>query len=106
MTPEQEVAKRKQLVSAARSLLSLQAGFGVGCTRINRVLYWLGREHQSAFPVFGEFLQATLNYPIGHERLMWDHEALLEKDRGLALIESEFRGAILKSCSQIIAMYS
>ena len=86
-------------------MLSLQSGFGIGCTRINRILFWLGREHQNEFPIFGQFLSATINYPIGNERLQWAYEPLLELDGKLALVESKFRPSILESCVAIIKAY-
>lgn len=105
MTPEQEIARRKQLVSGARALLSLQVGFGLGCIRMNRLLHRLGQDHQSKFPVFGEFLKATSNYPITQERLRWAYEPLLKLDVKLVLVESKFRPRILQSCIEIIETY-
>ena len=105
MTPEQENARRKRLVTAARAVLSLQVGLGVGCSRINRELFWLGAEHRDRFPIFDEFLKAALGYPIGTERLQWAPESLLKADRKLAAVESDFRTRILKSCIEIIKDY-
>jgi len=105
MTPEQEIARKKKLVSAAKSLLSLQSGFGIGCTRINKILFWLGSDYRDRFPVFGQFLKASINYPIGNERLLWAYEPLLELDKKLAVVESQFRALIIESCIAIIKEY-
>lgn len=105
MTPEQEIARKKQLVSAARALLSLQVGIGAGCTRIRKVLHWLSLQDDEKFQVFKEFCRATAGFPIGNERLLWETSALLQHDARLAKIEDEFRPRLLKACIDIIAEF-
>lgn len=105
MTPEQEVARKKQLVSAAKALLSLQVGIGVGCIRINKLLYWLGLEGSEYGQVFRQFLDATRDIPIGNDRLHWSSQALLEQDAKLTKLEAKYRPAILNACAGIIATY-
>lgn len=105
MTPHQEVARKKQLVSAAKALLSLQVGISVGCVRISKVLYWLGFQDHLPCQVFKQFNQATLGLPIGNERLLWSHSALLEQDQKLAKIEGEFRPKLFNACIAIIDRY-
>ena len=105
MTPEQEVARKKQLVSAAKALLSLQVGIGVGCIRINKLLYWLGLEGSEHGKIFKQFLDVTRDIPIGNERLHWLPQALLEQDAKLTKLEAKFRPAILSACVGIIASY-
>jgi hypothetical protein len=105
MTPDQEIARKKQLVSAAKALLSLQVGIGVGCIRIGKILSWLGLHGQETFEVFQQFFKATVGFPIGNERLLWATDALLAKDAELAKIEAIFRPAILAACVAIISTY-
>lgn len=105
MTPEQEIARKKQMVSAAMALLSLQVGIGVGCVRINKVLHWLLLQDDLRYQVFRQFLAATMGLPIGNERLHWARSALLESDARLAAIEAEFRPKILSACIDIIDTY-
>jgi Protein of unknown function (DUF2489) len=105
MTPEQEVARKKQLVSAAKALLSLQVGISVGCLRVSKVLYWLGFQDQLPYQVFKQFNQATVGLPVGNERLLWSHSALLEQDEKLSKIENEFRPKLLQACVAIIERY-
>jgi hypothetical protein len=103
MTPAQE--GKKQLVSAAKALLSLQVGIGVGCVRIGKTLYWLALQDDKRYHVFHQFLSATLGLPIGNERLLWAHPALLEHDAKLAKLEVEFRPKLLGACIDIIGTY-
>jgi hypothetical protein len=105
MTPEQEVARKKQMVSAAKALLSLQVGIGVGCVRINKILHWLSLQDDLRYQVFKQFLAATTGLPIGNERLLWAHAALLESDAKLAAIEAEFRPKVLRTCIDVIDTY-
>lgn len=105
MTPEQEVARKKQMVSAAKALLSLQVGIGVGCVRIEKILHWLSLQDDPRYQVFKQFLAATVGLPMGNERLLWAHEALLECDAKLAVIEAAFRTKILGACIEIIDTY-
>ena len=50
----------------------------------------------------GQLNQATAGLPIGNERLLWLHSALLQQDRRLAEIEGEFRAKRLGACVAII----
>jgi hypothetical protein len=105
MTPEQEVARKKQLVSAAKALLSLQVGISIGCVRITKILYRLGLQNDEQHRVFHQFNRATVGLPIGNERLLWAHPALLEHDAKLAKIEAEFRPKLLNACIAIISRH-
>lgn len=105
MTPEQEIARKKQLVSAAKALLSLQVGISVGCVRIGKILHWLTLQDDEQHQVFNQFNGATIGLPIGNERLLWAHPALLEHDAKLAEIEAEFRPKLLGACIAIIDKY-
>jgi hypothetical protein len=105
MTPEQEVARKRRLVSAAKALLSLQVGIGVGCVRINKILHWLLLQDDPRYQVFWQFIVATRSLPLGNERLHWAHSALLECDAKLATIEADFRPKILSTCIDIIDTY-
>ena len=105
MTPEQEFARKKQLVSAAKALLSLQVGISIGCVRITKLLLRLGLQSDERYRVFHQFNQATLGLPIGNERLLWAHPALLEHDIKLAKIETDFRPKLLDACISIISQY-
>jgi hypothetical protein len=105
MTPAQAVARKKQLVSAAKALLSLQIGVAVGCTRIGKFLTWLNLNDEKEFQVFHKFLTATIGLPIGNERLLWATDALLQQDTKLSAVEARFRPAIMRACINIIATY-
>ncbi|MEJ1958336.1 MAG: DUF2489 domain-containing protein [Nitrosomonadales bacterium] len=105
MTPEQEIARKKKLVSAAKALLSLQVGFAIGCVRIQKILYWLRMWDCQEGQVFREFLNATREMPIGNDRLFWSPEALIKSDAKLTKIEAKYRPAILNACVNIIATY-
>ena len=105
MNPEQEVARKKQLVSAAKALVSLQVGIGVGCVRINKLLIWLRLDGNEEHQVFRQFNKATVGLPIGNERLLWATDALLQQDTKLSKIEAKFRPAIMRACVNIIGTY-
>lgn len=105
MTPEQEEARRQRLVSAAKALLSLQVGMGVGCIRVNKALLWLSLQDDLRYQVFWRFIAATRGLPLGNERLLWAHEALLDCDAKLATIEADFRPKVLRACINIIDAY-
>ena len=105
MTPDQEIARKKQLVSAAKALLSLQVGIGIGCVRINKILHWLSLQDDHRYHVFKQFFAKAMDLPIGNERLLWARSALLEQDAKLAEIEAEFRPKLLRACMAIIDTY-
>lgn len=105
MTPEQEIARKKQLVSAAKALLSLQVGISVGCVRVSKILHWLGLQGDERYRVFNQFYSATVGLPVGNERLLWAYPALLECDAQLTKIEAEFRPKLLSACIAIIDKY-
>ena len=96
MTSEQEIARTKRLVFAARALLSLQVGLVVGAIRINKVLIHLPPEMGGAHNIFGEFLSSIpLDIPLENARLHRSHAALIEMDKKLAPLKL----ATEKDCS-------
>jgi hypothetical protein len=106
MTPEQQKARTRRLVSAARALLALQVGFYVGAKRIENVLTWLGPEFRTKHRIFSEFTSAVpLDVPVGTARLLWNPEAMLRTDRRLATVETQFRTKLLAECVEIIRQY-
>jgi Protein of unknown function (DUF2489) len=105
MTPEQEVARKKQLVSAAKALLSLQVGIAAGCLRVRKILFWLRLQDEERYLIFNQFITATGAIPLANERLLWAHSALLEQDEKLARIEAKYRPCILRACIAIIAEF-
>ena len=106
MTPEQEIAQKKRLVSAAKALLSLQVGIAVGCLRVRKILFWLRLQDDERYQVFTQFIEATGAIPIANERLLWAYAALLEQDEKLARIEAMYRPNILKACIAIITKFA
>ena len=106
MTPEQEIAPKKRLVSAAKALLSLQVGIAVGCLRVRKILFWLRLQDDERYQVFTQFIEATGAIPIANERLLWAYAALLEQDEKLARIEAMYRPNILKACIAIITKFA
>jgi len=106
MTPEQQEARTRRLVSAARALLSLQVGLYVGAKRIQNSLFWLGADFPSRHPIFSEFTAAVpLDIPVGSARLLWNPAAMLATDARLASVEARFRTELLAECVEIIRNY-
>jgi hypothetical protein len=106
MTPEQEISRRAQLVSAAKALLSLQIGLAVGAFRIRKVLSWLGDDYRREHPLFDFFIaNIPADIPLGSARLLWRAEIMLESDDRLVRIETKFRRALLSECVRIIDRY-
>jgi hypothetical protein len=93
-------------VSAARSLVTYQTSLPLGCTRIQRIIYWLRPFEQLDMPVFDEFLAATQNLPVGSERLHWSRDALRERDVELERIIRKFRDRVFDACYDIIDRYA
>ena len=106
MTPEQQAARTRRFVSAARALLSLQVGLYVGARRIENSLSWLGPDFQAKHRVFAEFTDAVpRDIPVGTARLFWNLEAMLATDERLASAESRFRAQLLAECVEIVRHY-
>ena len=106
MTPEQEISRRKKLVSAAKALLSLQVGVVVGASRIEDILLSLGESYQREHPLFCFFIaNIPPDIPLGDARLLWRSERMLETDDRLAQIEAKFRRALLGECVKIVDKY-
>jgi hypothetical protein len=103
MTPEQEVARKRRVVSAARALLSLETGLVTGASRLRYALRYLGDEHEARFPAFGRFLDAIpIPTPLGDLRLACAEEYLLRTDAELAVVESTFRASIMRECLAVL----
>ncbi len=106
MSPDQESSLRKQLVCAARALLSMQAGITVGALRVGKLLEELGECYQAQHSVIGEFAQAIpADIPVGTARLYWAPGPLMQRDAVLATIESRYRRELLQECFLIIGLY-
>jgi len=106
MTPEQELARRRKLVSAAKALLSLQVGIAVGAMRVEGVLRWLGRPYEESHSIFSKFIDSIpRSIPLGGARLRWNPERMLELDEVLAPIEAKYRRMLMEECIRIIDIY-
>jgi Protein of unknown function (DUF2489) len=104
--PDKRTSFLRQLVGAARSIVTYQVGLPVGCIRISRVLFWL-RPHKSLdYPAFEQYLLATRDLPISSERLLWNREALREQDQRLEAINQKFRDRVFDACYDIIQRYA
>jgi hypothetical protein len=106
MTPEQEIARKKRLVSASRSLVAGQQGLTIASNRILSCLYDLGDEWVDKHSVFKEYRNALpMEVPVGTERLHWSFDKLLELDPILADLEYRFRAKLMAECCNIITKY-
>jgi hypothetical protein len=103
--PPKSVSYLKQLVSAARAIVTYQAGLPSGCVRVRKILLWLRPHKEVTYPVFDEYLKSVSKFPIGSERLKWSREALRETDKKLEAQNARFRDDIFEACYQIIDLY-
>ena len=107
MTPEQEVARKKRIVSAARALLSLEFGFVYGARRIRNLLRQLGDNVPDEFPIFGRFLdEIPLATPLGELRLLCSQNLLFSSDEIIESVERKFRRGLLLGCLEVIQAYN
>ena len=106
MTPEQDSARKKRAVSAARSLLMLETSIATGAKRVHNALRHMGEEVPALFPVFGKFLESIpASMPLGEVRLLCEEAFLFKSDKALAIIESKYRPALLLGCLAVIRTY-
>jgi hypothetical protein len=106
MTPDQNIARKKQAVAAARSLLALDVGFVYGAGRVQAALRSIGNDERDLFPVFDNFLDAIPRVtPLGGLRLICEEGQLLSSDRDLAEVEHKFRNALLLECLAVVRAY-
>lgn len=96
--PSKRDIAAKKVVARARAILADQIGFSVGCQRLDRALYWLSPYETDLPTITHEYLKAVEGLPIGSERLLWEREALREKDAVLESVNQKFRGRILETC--------
>ena len=104
--PDKRTSHLRELVSAARSVVTYQVGLPHGCTRIRAVLFWLRPFEPLDLPVFEEYHAATLDLPTGTERLHWSRDALRERDVRLEAINREFRDRVFEACYDIIDRFA
>src|SRR5438270_3907058 len=81
--PPKTVAYLKNLVSAARAIVTYQVGLPVGCIRVRKFMLSLRPQKEVSYPVFDEYLQTLKELPISSERLHWSRTALREADKKL-----------------------
>lgn len=106
MTPDQEEIQAKRLVSAARTMISMQVGLSVGALRLVGMLRELGEPYETRHAIFAEFMAAIpADIPVGTARLYWAPEALMDKDAVLANIEARYRRRLLQECIALSRIY-
>ncbi len=105
--PDKRTSILAKLVSASRAVVTYQTSLPLGCTRIQRIVYWL-RPHGAApyYPVFEEFLSDIRNLPVGTERLQWSRESLRIKDVELEAFIQTYRDRIFEACYDIMDRYA
>lgn len=106
MTPEQLIARKKKLGSAARALITGDLGLVAASIRIERALRALENHAPSGFEVFEEFYKAIPHaIPLGVARLQWQIELLIELDIQLTKIEANYRQQLLKKAAELVEIF-
>ena len=103
--PHKSVTHLKQLVSAARAIVTYQVGLPLGCIRVRKILIWLKPHKELVYPVFDEYLKSVSALPLSSERLRWNRDALREADKKLEAASKRFRDRIFEACYEIIDLY-
>ncbi len=107
MPTDQKSSLEKQLVSAARNVLSMRTGLSVGAIRIVEILRLLGPRCEDQHRVFIDFVSSIPpGIPVGAARLYWAPQQLMERDAILAEIEAAWRRTLLEESSTIIGSYT
>jgi len=93
-----------RLVSAARSVVTYEAGLPQGCRRIANILTWLSPQgvETDGQAVFAEYCSALGEFPAGSERLLWNREALRKYDVRLEKLNRQYRDRVFAACWDII----
>lgn len=102
VNPEPRTSFRRQLVSAARAVVTYQVGLPVGCVRLGGALARLRGVEPVELPAVASYLDAARGLPLGTERLAWDRDALRPLDARLEAINREFRDAVFDECYAVI----
>jgi hypothetical protein len=102
---ERDSAARK-MVAVARSIVTYQIGLPVGCLRMSRTYYQLGRHDTDLPTVFAEYLKEVQALPIASERLPWNRSVLREKDKLLEAANQRFRDRIFDACWTLIDRFA
>ena len=97
----------RKLVANARAIISYQVGLPIGCSKMEKLFRWLEDEGYEApkLPVFKEYLRATLQLPIGSERLHCSRDTLRRDDERLVPINLNYREEVIDACFEIIRSY-
>src|SRR5262249_29188845 len=99
----QTAARTRALIAAARAMLSGQIGITAGAYLVRSRLSRLGGHLHPRDAIFSRYIKAIpLDVPVGSERLFWEPEAMMAKDRRLADLEAEYREPLLRACFQIL----
>lgn len=101
-----EAEQIKRLVSAARTMISMQVGLAVGAVRLAGILGELGECYETRHGVVAEFMAAIpSDVPVGTARLYCTPQVLLERDAVLAAVEARFRRRLLQECMDMVRLY-
>lgn len=99
------VARHKELVAAARAIVTYQVGMPHGATRLGRIGHYMPGEIDELTVVI-RYIDAIRHLPIGTERLHWERAALRQLDVQLEAINGQYRDAVFAACFDIIDRYS
>jgi len=104
---DQRTAALGQLVSAARSIVTYEAGLPQGCRRIRNILTWLSQQgvEVNGRAAIGEYCSALAEFPAASERLLWNREALRKYDGRLEKLNRRYRDRVFEACWDIIDLF-
>jgi hypothetical protein len=106
VNPEKQVSLHRELVAAARSIVTYQIGLPLGCVRLARISSWLKPFEDAELQVVEKYLEVVRRLPIGTERLTWDRTALRREDVKLEAANHEFRDSVFEVCYHILDRFA
>jgi hypothetical protein len=98
-------ARLKELVSAARAVVTYQVGLPHGATRLSRIGHGMP-DHVPQLDTIMRYTDAIRELPIGSERLLWERSALRRLDIQLESINQQYRDALFAACFDLIDHYA
>jgi hypothetical protein len=106
VNPSKRDSAARKVVAAARSIITYQIGLPESCRLMYRNFSWLVPYEKDLPTIFHEYLGQVTGLPLGSERLLWDREALQEKDVALEATNQRFRNQIFDACWGLIDRFA
>lgn len=99
----------RKLVANARAIITEEIGLSIGCSKMDKILFWLEpfeKINIENIVIFKKYDEESRFIPSGTARLYCSKEAFQKYDDALNSVNHKYRTKLMEVCFEIIEKYS